>query len=111
MIRFFILAIWLVTGCSSQSIEKPNEKKADLYYGQGTTDLYAKNYTQALKNLLKADELTPNNSKIQNNLGMAYYFKEQEKLALFHLTRAAEIDPTNTDAKMNIATIYFNSGK
>ena len=102
----------IMTGCASNPNEiDPKLKKAKIYYNQGTADLYHKDYTKALKNLLAADELDPNNPKINNNLGMAYYFKQDKTRAIEHISKALEIDPKHTEARMNIATIYFNTGE
>ena len=85
-------------------------KKAGLFYGEGTANLINKKYTEALKNLLNANELEPNNSEIINNLGMAYYFKGQRDLAIQHLNRAIELNKKNADARSNLATIYYHEG-
>ena len=95
---------------SSQSKrEKSNkEKKAEIYYNQGTNELISKEYTLALKYLLEAYSLAPKSSKILNNLGMAYYFKKKPKIAMKYVKSALKQDPKNTDARVNLATIYSN---
>lgn len=106
--KFFFLALILVS-CASNSKEK-EEKISHIYFKQGTKELVEKNYTFALTNLLKAAEHDPQNTEIQNNLGMAYYFKKRPDKALTHLNEALKIDPKNIDAKANIATIYMETG-
>ena len=87
----------------------PTEKKAKLYFNQGTRDLVAKDYTKALTNLLEAASLAPENSDVHNNLGMAYYFKKSNQRAITHIKKAIALNPKNTDAKLNLATIYMAS--
>lgn len=70
-----------------------------------------KQYTDALKNLIQANQLDPNNSEILNNLAMAYYFKGETEMATKHLERALEVDDKNSDAKTNLASIYFKEGR
>jgi tetratricopeptide (TPR) repeat protein len=103
----------IISSCSSNKVKEPTaeEKRAMIYYGQGTRDLVDKDYTKALKNLLEANALKPHDTKIHTNLGMAYYFKKNHDLALKHLNRALEIDTKNSDARQNIATIYMEQGK
>lgn len=98
----------LLTACSSNSDKK--KRQADLYFGAGTQSLMSQDYTDALKNLLKANELDPNNSELLNNLGMAYYFKGERDLAIKTLNRSIEINEENSDARINLASIYFHDG-
>lgn len=110
----FTLFIFFVSACATNNVDQeptPNEKKAVVYYDQGTSELVEKNYQQALTNLLKAKDLDPNDSKIRTNLGMAYYFREQPEFAINELKEAISIDKKNTDAKMNLATIYMEKNK
>jgi type IV pilus assembly protein PilF len=112
---FLLMSVlFIVTSCASDDVNREltiDEKKAELYYDQGTSELIQKNYSQALNNLLKAKELRPLDSKVRTNLGMAYYFKEQVQLAVSELKEAIKLDTKNSDAKLNLATIYFETGK
>lgn len=105
----FLVILCILASCASRKDEL-TKKQAELYYGAGTQSLIDQQYTEALKNLVKADELEPNNSEILNNLGMAYYFKGESKLAVKTLTRALEINPKNSDVKTNLASIYYKQG-
>jgi type IV pilus assembly protein PilF len=110
-IKAFVLtlAALFISSCSSNQLteQTPDQKKADVYYGQGTNELVGKNYMQALTYLIKAKELNPKDSKIRNNLGMAYYFREQPALAIEELKMALSLDGKNTDAHMNLGSIYM----
>jgi type IV pilus assembly protein PilF len=101
------LTILILGSCSSKT--KKNQAKAQLYFGAGTQSLMTQDYTDALSNLLKANELEPNNAEIMNNLGMAYYFKGEKDLAIETLKKSLSLKD-NSDAKVNIASIYFNDG-
>ncbi len=105
----FILATLLLSSCASKN--DLNVKQAGLYFGAGTQSLMEKQYTEALKNLLVANKLDPENSDILNNLGMAYYFKGEEELAVRSLNSALKINPENSDAKVNLASIHFKNGR
>ena len=112
-----IISLLFVVGCASSGSGKgekqlsPAEKKAKLYYNQGTRDLVSKDYTKALTNLLEAVALDPDNSEIHNNLGMAYYFKKSMSRAVAHIKKSIELNPKNTDAKLNLATIYLEQNQ
>ncbi|MEI8347725.1 MAG: tetratricopeptide repeat protein [Pseudomonadota bacterium] len=105
----FICLFILLLSCSSNTLKNKSakEKEADLYYGQGTYELMNKQYPQALQHLLMANESDPNNSKILNNLAMAYYFKKQSALSQETLKKALEVDPKNSDARNNLASIHL----
>lgn len=87
------------------------ESKAEIYYSQGTNDLVAQDYPQALINLTKAKEYNPNDSKIRNNLGMALYFKGRFDLAEKEILKAIDLDSKNSDAKVNLGSLYFYQKK
>lgn len=106
-IVILMLAI-LVSACSSDSSKKKHQ--SELYFGAGTQSLMTQDYTDALTNLLKANEMDPNNSGILTNLGMAYYFKGERDIAVKTLKEAIKIDDDNADAKINLASIYFKDG-
>ena len=80
---FFSFILLIVAGCGSttRDISDPINRKAELHYNQGTKKLIEKDYTAALDHLLKAKMHKKNDSKILNNLGMAYYFKKKSVLA------------------------------
>lgn len=102
------VAVVLLTSCSSKQKDM-RKKQSDLYFGAGTQSLMQREYTDALKNLLKANELTPDNSEILTNLAMAYYFKGEKDLAIKTLKRSLELNKNNSDAKTNLASIYFRN--
>lgn len=106
----YLFLIILLTSCASNqnSDLSQNEKKAEIFYTYGTQALVQKNYTDALDNLLKAYEINPKDSKLNNNLGMAYFFKGRSDKAIEYLKKAIELDSKNSDAKNNLASIYFN---
>lgn len=105
---FLVMSLFLLSCASKQKNDlSPEEKQAQLYYDQGTRELVSGDYTLALQKLIKAHNLRPNDSEISNNLGMAYYFKEDVNRAKLYIQRAIKLDDENADAKLNLATIYM----
>jgi Tfp pilus assembly protein PilF len=106
-----LIALFIaLTGCATNTpgVKSPKEKKAELYYVHGSRALIIKDYTAALKNLLKSIEYDDSNPKAHNNLGMAYFFKNNIPKAKEHLNRALRIDPKNSDARNNLGSIYMH---
>ena len=100
----------MLISCSSNETKK-SQVKGDIQYTIGTQNLVKGRYTKALRALIEANKLKPNDSEILNNLGMAYYFKGDKKSAVKYLSESVQIDADNMDAKNNIASIYFESKK
>jgi tetratricopeptide (TPR) repeat protein len=107
----FLLIAVLFTLMSCASRKNKMDKMAQIHFNAGTQSLMNRDYTDALNNLLKSNELGKNNPEILNNLGMAYYFKGDHELALRCLKKSLELNPRNSDAKTNIASIYFEQGR
>lgn len=101
--------LFILMSCASNP--KDMNKRAQIYFNAGTQSLMTRDYTEALTNLLRANELEPDNADIMNNLGMAYYFKGDETLALKCLKRTLELDPKNSDARSNIGSIHYEAGR
>lgn len=104
---FVVLSSFMLVACSSRK-DDVKVKQAGLYFGVGTQNLVSKEYTEALKNLLEANKLDPENTNILNNLGMAYYFKGEKDLAIRTLKASLKLDDNNSDARINLATIFYN---
>lgn len=101
-------ALFFFSSCASTEKNKsPEERKADVYYGQGTSDLVNKDYNQALINLTEAKKLNPKDSQTRNNLGMAYYFKKQYKQAEEELKEAIDLNGKNSEARLNLGVLYM----
>ncbi len=111
MIRFSLLLAALLIAISCSSNPEKKRSKSDLLYAMGTNHMMKKQYTQALDKLVKAEKIDPENSQIQNNLGMAYYFKGDMSSAKKHLSMSLSIDTNNADARNNLASIYLEEGK
>jgi tetratricopeptide (TPR) repeat protein len=72
----------------------------EAYYGQGK-------YTLALRELLKAKELNPDDQILHDDLGLTYMAKGRLDLAIKHFKKALEIDPGYAPAKNNLGTVYL----
>ena len=105
----FISLIISLNSCSYLSVKEKStrDKKTNLYFAQGTEMLVKKDYSRALEYLLEAQKLSPGDSEVHNNLGMAYFFKKRTEKAKQHLERSIELNPKNSDARNNYASILF----
>jgi Tfp pilus assembly protein PilF len=107
----FLLLQFSSCGTNQTKDPTPEERKAQIYFSQGTNNLILKDYKEALTNLLKAKSLQPKDTLIRTNLGMAYFLNGQVALAEAELKDAVSLDDKNGDAKTNLATIYLSKKK
>lgn len=77
----------------------------------GISQIESGNYPGALKDLLKAEELDPQNAVIQNNLGLVYFFRKRHDLAEKHLRKAVAMDEKYTEARNNLSRVLIEQGK
>lgn len=77
----------------------------------GTGSLQSGQYPQALSELLTAEQLDGHNPEIENNLALAYYFRERADLAEIHLRKSLELKPDYTDARNNLSRVLADRGQ
>lgn len=104
-----IIILTTLFSCASSDKLSEKEKKAMIFFNQGTQELHRQEHTKALTHLLQANKYNPNDSKILNNLGMAYYFKDAQAKAIHLIKKAIKLDPKNSDAINNLGTIYLRA--
>jgi type IV pilus assembly protein PilF len=83
--------------------KEQSEKIRDLggmYLGQGS-------YTDALRELLKAEELYGQDPVLQNYLGLTYLGKKRPEIALMHFKKAVQLKPDYSEAINNMGTAYL----
>lgn len=103
-----------ILGCSSgqrtPELSK-DEQKGNIYLDAGTTALVNSDYTEALRNLLTAEKFLPDSPAVWNNLGLAYYGKNEINKAQNAWERALEIDPKFSDARNNLGAMHLQQNK
>ncbi len=67
----------------------------------------AEDYTSALKELLKAETLTPNDPFLHYDLGLTYLAKRSPDLAIGHLRKAIALKSDYTPAKNSLGVAYM----
>jgi type IV pilus assembly protein PilF len=112
-IRLLILSLFLlltaISCATTPKPEKPAEKdNATMKRDIGEASIMQGDYTTALKELLEALEISPNDPIIHNYLGIAYKNKKQPDKAIFHFKKALEIKPGYSQAKNNLGAAYLD---
>lgn len=103
----FVLGFFFV-GCTSFRV---NQEKAMLHAANGTSLYQNENYSLALREFLTAESNDPDNSQIQNSLGLTYFMKERYQLSIKHFEKAVKLSPGFTDARNSLARVYTEVGR
>lgn len=103
-----ILSISLITITLACAGSKEKQKKlARATRELGEAYMQQGNYTEALKELLKAEKLYANDHLLQNDLGLVYMAKERLDKAESHFKKAIDIKEEYAPAKNNLGTVYM----
>ena len=102
-----VMMVFYVVSCATANMEVQKQQGeafrnlGEMYYKQG-------DYTSALRELLKAKTLYPDDAFLQNDLGLTYKAKDRPDLAVEHFKKALEIKPDYAPAKNNLGTVYLD---
>ncbi len=107
LLIYIVIFTSLLSACATS---KDKEGRASLYHQIGADYLANKSYPEALTNLLKADELAPDNAIIMNSLGMLYFAQNKYSVAVAYLQRALEKQPSFSEARNNLGRVYIAQG-
>lgn len=99
----------MLIGCATNS--NNNQEKAMLYVEMANSQISNNNLPAALKDLLTAQSLAPDNPVVQNNLGLVYFLRERYETSEKHFIQAVRLAPKYTDARNNLARVYIELGK
>jgi Tfp pilus assembly protein PilF len=83
------------------------KKQSEARRNVGEAYLIEGNTTQALKELLEAEKIYPDDHILQNYLGLAYLGKDQIDLAIKHFNKAIQLKPGYAPASNNLGTAYL----
>ncbi len=104
-----VISLILTSGCASKKANRDKDDAA-LHLQIGTTLFTNRKYPEALKELLIAAKLDPENSTTQNNLALTYFVRDRFDLAQKHVDIAIKLNPDYTEARNNRARILIERG-
>ena len=102
----FLTAVLLIASCTAQD---PNRDKriAEAKRDIGEAYMRQGDYTSALRELLEAEKLNPDDHIVQNDLGICYMNKKRMADAIVHFKKAVAIKPSYAAARNNLGTAYL----
>lgn len=102
-----VVMAFTILSCATANMEVQKQRGEALrnlgeeYYRQG-------DYTSALRELLKAETLYPDDPFLHNDLGLTYRAKKSLDLAVKHFRKALDIKPDYAPAKNNLGAVYLD---
>lgn len=102
-----ILLGLIFSGCAGNEKAKAKRQQADASRNLGEAYLAEGNFTLALRELLKAESMNPEDPFTQNYLGLAYMGKEKLDIAINHFQKALALNPGYAPARNNLGTAYL----
>jgi len=106
---YIISAFLILLSClaGGQNLKEKSEPHVKL----GVSFMQEGNYTEALRELFEAEKIYPDNSTLQNVLGLTLWLKKDFERAKQHLEKAVALDPHNSEAYNNLGVVYLNLEK
>ena len=95
--------------CVSDQAQQKNRAAAIRNVGEAY--MYQGQYTAALRELLRALEIYPDDPFLHNDLGLVYMAKQSLEAAEKHFATALEINPEYAPARNNLGTVYLAQEK
>ena len=105
---YCIIGVALIGMSSCASSPDPQKRKeARATRDLGEAHMAAGNYTAALRELLKSEQMYADDHLLQNSLGITYINKGELELAIRHFKRAIELKPGYAPARNNLGSAYM----
>ena len=105
----FLSLFVIIAGCVTTGSPTQKEKEARVQLGDSL--LQEGKYQDALRELLEAAEVDPENAGIQNSLGLAYQNLREYDKAVSHYKRALQLKPDFPEVANNLGTVYVLMGQ
>ena len=104
--RSGLICIMLFAAACASTDNEQQLKRADATRNLGEAYLREGKYTLALKELLKAESLNPNDPYMQNDIGLVYYAKGRYDTAIRHYKNALDLKHDYPPAMNNLGNAY-----
>ncbi len=105
-ISIAISVLLVFPACGPKTPTQQNRQQAEAIRELGEAYMAEGNYTMALRELLRAEQLNPNDPYLQNSLGLTYMARGRHQSAVDHFKRAIALNPGYSPAKNNLGSAY-----
>jgi type IV pilus assembly protein PilF len=102
-----IVCLAMLAGCAAQQSLEKNTALAAATREIGEAYMRQGDYTSALRELLKARDLDPDDPFVHDDLGICYMAKERMADAVVHFKKAIALKPGYAPARNNLGSAYL----
>jgi type IV pilus assembly protein PilF len=106
-----ILFLLLLIGVAACANKARIHEQAGNHINIGTAYLGSGQYNSAMKELLEAERLTPEDPKVHYLLGISYHGKGLDERAIEEFKRAIAINPEDSSVHNYLGAIYLDRGR
>lgn len=96
----------IICSCAHTGVSSAQKQQADASRNLGEAYMADGNYTKALRELLKAEHLNPQDPYVHNDLGLTYMAKGNFEKSVNHFKKALELHPEYSPARNNLGSAY-----
>lgn len=100
--------LWIFSLFACAGTQAKRIKQAQVTRVLGEAYMQQGNFTEALREFLKAEKLNPKDHLLHNDLGLAYMAKGRLEKAEFHFKKAINLRTEYAPAKNNLGTVYLS---
>jgi len=100
-----IISIFVLTSCVANEAQRQADAK--MRFKMGEVYFSEAKYSSALKELIAAVELHPDEPAYRHLLGLTYFTKKKYNDAATHLEEAVRLRPEFADARVNLGVVYM----
>ncbi|MBS3733128.1 MAG: tetratricopeptide repeat protein [Desulfobacterales bacterium] len=93
-------------GCGAGKGPSQEIQRAEAARNLGEAYMADGNYTKALRELLKAEQMHPEDPYLHNDLGLTYMGKDRPEKAAAHFKKALDLKPDYSPARNNLGSAY-----
>ncbi|MFP3980085.1 MAG: tetratricopeptide repeat protein [Desulfobacterales bacterium] len=102
-----VMMLGVCCGCAAGKGQKSEIQKAEAARNLGEAYMAEGNYTKALRELLKAEQLHPDDPYLHNDLGLTYMGKDRPEKAVEHFEKAIDLKSDYSPARNNLGSAYI----
>lgn len=106
-----LLLLLLPVGLAACANKARLRERAGAHVNVATAYLGAGQYNAALKELLEAEKLTPEDAKVHYLLGISYRVKGLDDMAIAKFQRALSLRPDYSEAHNYLGAVYLEKGR
>ncbi len=112
-----LAGMWMLSGASgcatskARADDRQGQKRAYAHFNMAADHMNNGRVELAVRELLSAERLDPDNMQVQHALAIAFLRKGKQKEAEQRFEKILTLNPQALEARYNLSTLYLNQGR